>query len=206
MTGPALAMIEAHLTFSSNVVNKPRGTITSYPEIIKQLLRRYATEAVIANVDDEIRNFKQESFTPWDFSQTLRDSKLCCGGVYNRKTLKSFFAEGIDLSVCSAMLHWCQNDRETPLENSSNHVQSLLDLQSVTSYEAKKNEYQDQRPYGGQNGIDMNRQVLAVQSSNTPSTSRKMHIFEFSTRNVVKPVKYASSGNRNESDSTFRDS
>lgn len=44
---------------------------------------------------------------------------------------------------------------------------------------------------------------MVVQSSGTPSTSRKTQSSESVSRNVVNPVTYPSSGSGDESDSTF---
>lgn len=67
-SGPALADIKARSTLLSNDANRHKGTITTYVEVVNHVLRRYATDAVIAKADEEIRNFKQGSVTPFDFS------------------------------------------------------------------------------------------------------------------------------------------
>lgn len=50
------------------------------------------------------------------------------------------------------------------------------------------------------------RHIMAVQTSGTPSTSRKVQSSESVSRSVVNPMTYASSGSSDESDSTFMDS
>lgn len=58
MSVPALSAIEALSTLSFNLEKQHEGTITSYARVMRYLLRGYATDAVIAKADEEIRNFK----------------------------------------------------------------------------------------------------------------------------------------------------
>lgn len=44
--------------FLSDAISN-EGTIMTYAEVVKQLLTRYATDAVIAKADKKIRNFEQ---------------------------------------------------------------------------------------------------------------------------------------------------
>lgn len=59
MNGTVLAAIKARLTLSSSNTSQPEGTTTSYDRIVIQLLKRYATDAIITKGDDNIPNFKQ---------------------------------------------------------------------------------------------------------------------------------------------------
>lgn len=103
MNGPAVAAIKARWTFSSKFAIKHEKTITSYADGVNHLLSSCANDAVIASVDEEIRNFKQGSITPWDFSEKLCNLTLGCDFVYKKQMLRRFFVEDIDLSIRSAM-------------------------------------------------------------------------------------------------------
>lgn len=73
LNAPALPAIKAQLTLSSNNANRHERTITTYAVAVNHLLRRYATDAVIAESDGEIRSFKQSSLTPWDLSKSVSE-------------------------------------------------------------------------------------------------------------------------------------
>lgn len=76
MTGPALAAINARMNSSSIDDSWHEGKITTYAGVVNHVIRRYATDAVIAKVIDSIRNFKQGSLTSWAFLQTSLDLEL----------------------------------------------------------------------------------------------------------------------------------
>lgn len=52
------------MNLSSNDGIGHGGTITSYTGVLKHLLRRYVTNAMIAKADEETRNFRKASLTP----------------------------------------------------------------------------------------------------------------------------------------------
>lgn len=110
MNGAALAAVSARLYLSSNDANRNEATITTYVEVVKHLLRRYDTDAVIVKADERISSFKQGPLTPWDLSQTLWDLRPRCGSVYNEQTLRRFFIEGIVISIRSIMRQWWVNN------------------------------------------------------------------------------------------------
>lgn len=108
------------MTLSSNDANRHEHKITIYTEMVSRLLRRYSTDAVIANADEKISNLEQRSSALSDFSQILWGLKLRCGGIYNEQTLKGLFSKGIDLNIRSIMrLSWAEN-REATLEDQGN--------------------------------------------------------------------------------------
>lgn len=76
MNCPALAVIKARLTLSSNDTSMHKGLIMSYAGVVNHLLRRYCTEAIIAKTDEKIRSFKQGALIPWKFSEKLTDLTL----------------------------------------------------------------------------------------------------------------------------------
>lgn len=88
MNGPALASIRARLTLSSNDGNRHKGTIACYAGVLNQLLRRYATDTVVARADEEMCNYKQVLLKPLDFFRKGWDLTVRCGGVCNKQTLR----------------------------------------------------------------------------------------------------------------------
>lgn len=106
MSGLALAAVRAQLSLSSSDANRHEGTITSYAEIVKYLLRRYAAEAVIAKANEKIQNFMQRSLLSWDFFQKLWDLTLRCDCVCNEHELNGLFVQGIDISIRSTQCGW----------------------------------------------------------------------------------------------------
>lgn len=69
MNGLVLASIKTRLTLSSNDENKHERTIETYAEVLKHLLRRFATDGLITKAAEEIGNFEQGSLTTRDFSR-----------------------------------------------------------------------------------------------------------------------------------------
>lgn len=63
---------------------------------------RYATDAAIAKFNKKIHQFKQGSLTPWDFSQTVWDLVLRCGGVYTSRFCEEISSRA--LTTISAIL------------------------------------------------------------------------------------------------------
>lgn len=207
ITIPRFAAIKARLVLSSNDVNRYCGAGISCPEFVNHLLRWYATDAVIAKTNEIIRIFKQGRLTPWHFSHNLCDSTLCCSGHYNEPTLRGFFAEEIDLSTRNDMRHSLLGkqlrgylrtlDESCPVPTGSGRHDS--------SWSREKD-----RPRLATPSLpkweEHSLQVIAVQSSGTPSTIRKTRISESVSCNVINPVPSALSKNGDDSDSTFMNS
>lgn len=57
----------------SNDPKRYEGMITNYAAVVSHLLRRYGFDGGTVKADEEIRNFKERSLTPSDFSQKLWD-------------------------------------------------------------------------------------------------------------------------------------
>lgn len=68
------AAIKEQLNLSSNNVSQRNGTTTTYTEVVKHLIGRYATHVVSARADEKIRNFKHVSCTPRDFFESFGTS------------------------------------------------------------------------------------------------------------------------------------
>lgn len=71
MSGFRPCRYQGWLSLTGNDANRHESTITRYDRVVNHLIRRYTREAVIAKSDEDIRNLKQGSFTPWDFFQKL---------------------------------------------------------------------------------------------------------------------------------------
>lgn len=65
MNGLLHAAINARIILSSNDANSRQDTIKTSTRVVRHLLTRYDADTVIARADEEIRNVKQVSFTPW---------------------------------------------------------------------------------------------------------------------------------------------
>lgn len=91
MNGSTFSTSKAQFTLSSNNANKHKETIMTYSEVGNHILRRYDTNSVFTNADNEIRNSNQGWLEPWFLSQTLWDLTLRCGGVYSGQTLRGPF-------------------------------------------------------------------------------------------------------------------
>lgn len=69
MNGPSVPAIKARLNLSSNHANTLERPIKTYAEVVINLLSCYDTDSVIAKAEAEIRNFKQGSLTPRNYSE-----------------------------------------------------------------------------------------------------------------------------------------
>lgn len=67
MNEPVLSAIKARLTWSSNDTNGHESTVTSYDEMITQLLELYASDDVVSSCENEVNDFKQGSPTLLNF-------------------------------------------------------------------------------------------------------------------------------------------
>lgn len=168
-------------------------------EVANHLLRRYPTDAIIANTGHEIWNFKQVGLTPWKFSKKLWDLTLRFGLIYNRHTLQVFSIIGIGLAIRGTMRYWQDNDRRPSLEDLAHHAQSLLDQICVTQSNVENENLADHAQHCCRNGKNKNRRIMVVQSSGTPSTSKATSKPTSRSRNVINPVLHALS----ESDDAF---
>lgn len=134
----ALAANEARMTLSCNDTKKHEVTITSYTEIVNQLLRCYTTDTPIAKADEKIHNFRQGLLALRDISQNLLDLTLRFSGVYNEQTLIGFLVEDIFLSIRSIMCRWWAGSRGATLEYLMCQVRYLLFLEGRNWKTAKK--------------------------------------------------------------------
>lgn len=66
--------------------------MTSYSDVENYLLRKYATDEVISEVDAAINKFRQgERMSPPKFSQELCSMALKCKTIYEKFRLKGIF-------------------------------------------------------------------------------------------------------------------
>lgn len=63
MNSTTFAAIDARLYLPSKDASRHQGTITTYAEVSNHLQSRYATDAVIAKVDETINNYTQALLT-----------------------------------------------------------------------------------------------------------------------------------------------
>lgn len=129
MITSALAAIKLHLTLFPNDANRQEGTTTTYGEVLRQFLTRYATDTIFAKDGEKIRNVKQGSLAPWGFFQKLWDRTLRCGVIYNEQSIQGLYVDYIDLCIWSTMRQWWVDMREAILKDLLHQVQYLLDLQ-----------------------------------------------------------------------------
>lgn len=66
----------------------------SYTEIMKHLLGRYFTHAVLARPNEMSGNFKKCLLAMGYFSQVVCELRLLCGSVHNKQTLRWLSANG----------------------------------------------------------------------------------------------------------------
>lgn len=122
MNGLALAIIKVQLTLSLKDEIRYEGTITAYAEVVNGLLRRYATDDVIAKGNEEMHNIEQEFLTTSDFSQKAQDLALRCGAVYNEQTLRGRFFEVFHPSIRNNMCRCSADSLEVTLEDQAHLV------------------------------------------------------------------------------------
>lgn len=66
-----LGSLKMLMTLSTSEAKRREGTNTSSADVVSYLPRYYATDAVIANADEEICNSEQGWSTLWNSSQRL---------------------------------------------------------------------------------------------------------------------------------------
>lgn len=100
MNGVALAVNKQRLALSSNDENQDIKTLKIYAEVsssllghpvLTPLLRKLMRRSVVLKV----------SLAPWCFSETFYELTLQCSGVYSKESLRVFYAELMDRSICS---------------------------------------------------------------------------------------------------------
>lgn len=106
MTGLAFATISVRLTLSHYDTNRHGSTIKSYAEILTDLSRCGATDAVVVEAKEETCNLRPGSLAPWDYSRTFHDLPLWCGGEYYKLSLQRYIIDGNEVSIRSAMRRW----------------------------------------------------------------------------------------------------
>lgn len=106
MFAPVLSGVYTRLTLFSNDGNRHESTTTLYTEVLNHLLRSNASNAVVVKPKNEIGSFKQNSSTPWNVSEKLRDLNSLCSGVYHKQIFEIYFFENIDFTFCCILRFW----------------------------------------------------------------------------------------------------
>lgn len=188
-----------------SVANRNEGTITICAKLFSYSLSRYASEAIIAEADEKIRNFKQSSSTPTDFPQELWEVALRCGRVYNEQTLRAFSVEGIERIIRNTVLHWLADNEEATLKDLSHETEALLDLNGGHRKSTEKEGQWTKPPWRSIESFERREKpcrVIAVQENGTPfSSDKSAYSPSISWAQVVSQIVLAPTSKWNKSNS-----
>lgn len=107
------------------------GNVTTYAEMVNHLLGHYAPYPVMAKADETIRNFVQDTLTPWIFFHKLCNLSSKCDAEYHQQMLLGFLVQRIKLSIRSTIRSCWADNQETTLEDVAHQAHCLSDLQGV---------------------------------------------------------------------------
>lgn len=80
------------------------GTLTSYSEVFKYLLRTYATGNFLPKMDGEIlRSTQPSNMTPTESIEALRTEERCSDLLNDEYVLKGIFIESLHRSIINSM-------------------------------------------------------------------------------------------------------
>lgn len=121
----SIAVATVHATAASQA---PR--LTSYPEVVNHLLKRYANDQGIAETDAAISRYSQPAImTPLQYREDLFAKAIRVGDVYGDAVLNDIFIEGIDASIRQSLRKYWATHPHADLTDLAFVDQSLLAIQ-----------------------------------------------------------------------------
>lgn len=125
-------------------------TLTEYPQVVKCLLRTYATDDNIVDTDEEINTFIQPpNHNPSQYVEKLVANTLRCGDAYEEQDRNEILIKVIDKSIRQSIKRCWSTPKIASLHPLTFHEKSILKLQeehqgTPSTYTAR-NKKQNQR-------------------------------------------------------------
>lgn len=103
--------------------NCKRRYLTTSPRVFNFLLKKYATDEVVAETESEILLFaRPTNIMPFYHAEELVTKTLCCGVVKEDTALKKILIEGLGASTRHSMRKYWGNKKHTNLHDLTFHA------------------------------------------------------------------------------------
>lgn len=107
MMKPVAAALNAIVSLPSKSCRRQKeGNLTSYCEVVNNLLETYATDDVIVETEAEIMRYQQPwNKTPIEYAELLCSKALGCDRIYDKYVIKGVVSEFLHESIRHSMPH-----------------------------------------------------------------------------------------------------